>query len=140
MTDEEFVTAFEQCTLPRAEWTHLAHIRLAWLYLGRYPFDLALDRVRDGIRCYNASQGSDGYHETITVAFVRLIRSRMATREAGEDFDGFRSRNPELFDRRPPILERHYDPATLASAVARREFVEPDREPLPWRPACDPRS
>jgi hypothetical protein len=131
MTDAEFLAAFEWCTLPRSEWTHAAHVRLAWLYLGRLPFAQALARVRDGIRCYNAAHGSDGYHETITVAFVVLIHARLAGAGPGEDFAGFRARNPDLLDRRPPILEHYYDPATLASAAARQRFVVPDREPLP---------
>jgi hypothetical protein len=130
MTDEEFLTAFERCTLPRVLWTHAAHVRMAWLYLGRLPVGDALDRVRDGIRRYNAANHSDGYHETITVACVALVRARMATAGAGEDFDGFRARNPDLFDRTIALLHRHYDPATLSSAVARHRFVAADREPL----------
>jgi hypothetical protein len=136
MTDEDFLAAFERCTLPRAEWTHAAHVRLAWLRLSRHPFGQALVAVRDGIRRYNAAHGSDGYHETITVAFVALIRSRMTDAGSGEDFDGFRARNPDLLDRWLPVLARHYDPATLSSAAARERFVVPDREPLPGE---DPR-
>jgi hypothetical protein len=128
MTDDEYLAAFESCTLPRAAWTHAAHVRLAWLYLTRLPFDAALDRVRDGIRRYNASVGSDGYHETVTVAFTMLIRSRLS---AGEDFPAFRARNPELFEGRAKLLRRHYDPTTLASATAKQQFVAADREPLP---------
>jgi hypothetical protein len=128
MTDEDFLAAFEGCTLPRTEWTHVAHLRMAWLYLTRLPFGDALQRVRDGIRRYNASAGSDGYHETVTVAFVAVVGSRL---RAGEDFTGFRARNPELFARSPAVLERHYSPAALSSAAARQRFVRPDREPLP---------
>src|SRR5262249_15523329 len=138
MTDDEFLAAFERCTLPRAEWTHAAHVRMAWLYLGRLPFEQALTQIRDGIRRYNATHGSDGYHETITVAFVVLIRSRMVDAKAGEDFDGFRVRNPDLLDRRLPVLARHYDSATLSSAAARERFVAPDHEPLPGDPFRKP--
>jgi hypothetical protein len=35
MTDSEFLTAFEACRLRRQDWTHAAHVRLAWLYLTR---------------------------------------------------------------------------------------------------------
>jgi hypothetical protein len=138
MTDDEFLAAFERCTVPRAEWTHAAHVRMAWLYLGRLPFAQALVQVRNGIHRYNAAHGSDGYHETITVACVVLIHSRMVDAKAGEDFDGFRARNPDLLDRRLPILARHYDPATLSSAAARERFVAPDLEPLPGNPSREP--
>src|SRR5207253_9958298 len=61
------------------------------------PFAEALEKVRSGIQKLNAKIGSpDGYHETITVAYVRVIASR---REAGEEYEDFRERNPDLFDR-----------------------------------------
>jgi hypothetical protein len=131
MTDNDFLAAFEGCTLPQTEWTHAAHLRMAWLYLTRLPFGEALQHVRAGIRRYNAAAGSDGYHETITVAFVTLVHSRLG---AGEDFEEFRARNPELFAWSPSVLERHYSPAALSSSVARQRFIRPDREPLavPW--------
>jgi hypothetical protein len=128
MTDDEFLAAFETCVLPKAEWTHVAHVRMAWLYVARLSFETALDRIRSGIRRYNASVGSDGYHDTITIALTLLIRARL---ETGEGFATFAARNPDLFENRTGLLGRHYDPATLASAEARRRFVLPDRDPLP---------
>jgi hypothetical protein len=104
---------------------------MAWLYLTRLPPADALDRVRGGIRRYNASVSSDGYHDTVTVAFTLLIRERMEAGSSGEDFAAFAARNPDLFGGRSELLGRHYDPATLAAAEARRRFVVPDREPLP---------
>src|SRR5262249_4790309 len=133
MTDDEFLAAFESCSLPRADWTHAAHVRMAWLYLGRLPLGAALDAVRTGIRRYNAAFRSDGYHETITVAFALLIRSRLTP--GGEEFAAFRARNPDLFEGRSGLLGRHYGGATLSSAEAKRRFVLPDREPLPGEDA-----
>jgi hypothetical protein len=86
MTDDEFLAAFEARTLPKAQWTHAAHVRMAWLYLTRLHFAAALDRVRDGIRCYNAAVGSDGYHETITVAFTLLIHARLTNADIDDSF------------------------------------------------------
>ena len=73
-------------------------------------------------------RGLDGYHETITIAFVTVIASRI---KPGEDFAAFRDRNPDLFDRTFPALLKHYSPERLYSAAARLEFIEPDLEPLP---------
>jgi hypothetical protein len=153
MTDDEFLTAFQACTLTRPQWTHEAHVRMAWLYLTRLPFVEALDRVRTGIRKLNDRIGQplithrapsqysckttrvtgstgdpNGYHETITVAFARLIASRV---RLGEDFPAFRDRNPDLFDRTLPALLRHYSKERLWSPEARRWFIEPDVEMLP---------
>lgn len=129
MTDDEFLAAFEAVALTRPEWTHEAHVRMAWLYLARHPVPDALDRVRRGIQKLNGKIGSpDGYHETITVAFVRVIADRLAE---SETYPAFRDRNPDLLDRTLPALLRHYTKDRLYSAEARAAFVAPDREPLP---------
>ena len=145
MTDDEFLLAFEACTLTRADWTHAAHIRMAWLYLTRTTTTTeGLGRVRQGILKLNAEivrqlhsqgltiphdpRGLDGYHETVTTAFVTVIASRVQT---GEDFDTFRERNPDLFDRTFPALLKHYSPERLYSAAAKATFLEPDLSPLP---------
>ena len=129
ITDDEFLAAFEACTLPRPLWTHEAHVRMAWLYLTRLPFADALERIRGGIRRYNTSLGNAaGYHDTITVAYARLVAARIAP---GEDFANFRARHPELFDCTLSALKRHYSEARLQSPEAREQFIEPDLRELP---------
>lgn len=124
MTDDEFLAAFEACTLPRPLWTHEAHVRMAWLYLTRLPFADALERIRGGIRRYNASLGNAaGYHDTITVAYACLLAARLAP---GEDFAAFGDRNPDLLDRTMSALKRYYSDERLNSAEAREQFVGPD--------------
>ncbi|HVL12004.1 MAG TPA: hypothetical protein VM529_05535 [Gemmata sp.] len=129
MTDDEFLATFEAAAFARPEWTHEAHVRMAWLYLSRLPFAEAVHRVRTGIQKLNAKIGSpDGYHETITVAFVRVIADRATS---GEDYPAFRDHNPDLFDRTLTALLHHYTKERLYSAEARKEFIEPDVRPLP---------
>src|SRR5687767_8880793 len=73
-------------TLPRPEWTHEAHLATcAWLILER-P-DISPERELPGlIRRYNESVGTvndetQGYHETITQAFIRGVRLSLAASE-----------------------------------------------------------
>jgi len=78
MDDHELLKQFEDLTLPFEQWTHRAHVKVAYLYLSRYPFAEAVDRMRRGIKAYNAAnhrpEGPDqGYNETTTVAFLHLI-------------------------------------------------------------------
>jgi hypothetical protein len=146
MSDDEFLAAFEACAVARAEWTHEAHVRMAWLYVVRTGPG-ALDRVRAGIQKLSAAfvlrqqmsciarsrkepdpRGLGGYHGTITTAFVALIAARVAP---GDDFAAFRARNPDLFDRAFPALLKHYSPQLLYSERAKAAFIEPDLEPLP---------
>jgi len=131
LSDDEFLDAFEGCTLPYVEWTHAAHLRMAWLYLDRHPFDLALEKVRNGIQRYNAAQGNfAGYHETVTRAFVHLIHHRRALGQL-RGWEAFAADNADLFARSPHALARHYREATLRSPDARARFVEPDLARLP---------
>jgi hypothetical protein len=132
MTDDEFLAAFEECRLPKHLWTHQAHVRMAWLYLREKPLEEVIPTVRRGIQRYNASLGNrEGYHETITVAYLVLIDSRLA-RGAGEgSFADFREVNADLLDRTLSTILVHYSREVLFSIEARQAFVEPDLVPLP---------
>jgi hypothetical protein len=74
----DLATRFTACTLPAEEWTHLAHLRVGLWHVHEFGADDALEKLRAGIRRLNESHGNQntatsGYHETITVAYVRLI-------------------------------------------------------------------
>lgn len=48
MNDEEFLAAFEACALE--EFHHRDHVKVAYLYLGRYSLDEAIVKVRAGLQ------------------------------------------------------------------------------------------
>jgi hypothetical protein len=124
MTDAEFLAALERCTLPEAEFTHAAHVRAAYLYLCAGSFGQAIDCMAAAIRRYASSLGKpERYHDTITVGFLALIRTRICERGDGGGWTGFAAANPDLFDRER--LLRHYDREQLMSPLARRVFVLP---------------
>jgi hypothetical protein len=134
MTDEEFLFRLESATLPRGAWNHAAHLRMAYLYLKNSDsWEGALPLVRERIRSFNAAHRNySGYHETITAAFLRIVRHRMSRR--GEavpaSFEVFSAENPDLFEGMAVLLG-HYNKAVLLSPEARAGFIEPDRQPLP---------
>jgi hypothetical protein len=129
LSDEEFRRRFEEGTLPAAEFHHRDHVRLAWLYLRSGPPIEALTRFSDGLRRLAARHGKpDLYHETITWAYLLLIRERMERQRAeiGESWEDFAARNPDLLTWKPSVLDAYYRPETLGSELARRIFVLPD--------------
>jgi hypothetical protein len=131
--DEQFLRAFEACTLPPDEFHHADHVRLAFLYLREHEPTAALTRFVGGLRRFAASLGKPGlYHETITWAYLLLIRERLARREAA-DFDEFRRLNPDLFTWKPSLLDEYYTPETLWSELAREVFVMPDKGVVGWQ-------
>ncbi|RHW16392.1 hypothetical protein D1610_16300 [Sphingomonas gilva] len=123
------------CTLPRAEWTHEAHLG-ATTWLARERPDIDLDAELPGIiRRYNESVGGvnddcQGYHDTITRVFLHGVRAHVADRPAGEPLEA--CVNALLLSARGkrdwPL--RFYSPERLFSVAARRGFVEPDLRPL----------
>jgi hypothetical protein len=116
-----------------SEWTHEAHIRLAWLMLDSMPYSIALDRIRAGINNYNDSvlKKANAYHETITVVFTHLIAAGREQLLPNHTFAEFKPMHPALFDRKLSALLRHYRHETLFSSEARVRFVSPDLLPLP---------
>lgn len=118
------------CTLPKADWTHEAHISTTcWLILER-P-DIVPERDLPGlIRRYNESVGgvndaTQGYHETITQLFIRTLRGALA-----RDGEGSLAARVNAILQAPegrrdwPL--RFYSPALLFSPEARLGWVEPD--------------
>src|SRR5262249_34307385 len=69
------------------------------------------------------------YHETITWAYLLLIRERMERQGEGANasFEAFARANPDLMTWKPSVLAAYYRDETLASPLARRTFVMPDR-------------
>ena len=132
MTDVEFLDTFHDCTIPKHLWTHEAHVRMAWLKLRVKPLDEVIPDVRASISRYNRSLGNtEGYHETMTVAYLTMIDARIDRASRSETFDSFSRAHPDLLDRGLSAVLAHYTRERLFSAEAIGGFVEPDRVPLP---------
>ena len=123
-------------TLSKEEWTHEAHLAATTYLLLRRP-DVNLDLELPGIiRRFNESVGgvnsdSEGYHETITRAFLRAVRLFLA--EADPKAPLHELVNELLLSpmgRRDWPL-RFYSRELLFSIEARRNFVEPDVAAFP---------
>jgi hypothetical protein len=123
-------------TLPRADWTHEAHLA-ATTYLALRRPDVDLDaRLGDIIRSYNESVGgvnsdTEGYHETITRTFLHGVRLFVAEAGKGEPLHELVNDllHSPMGKRDWPL--RFYTPQKLFSVEARREWVKPDLRTLP---------
>ena len=123
-------------SLPKPRWTHRAHFAAALWLLARRP-DLDLSRVMPGlIRTYNEATGvantdTDGYHETITQASLRAAAAFLRPR-AHEPLFVVLNTLMESPLGRPDWPLAYWTKARLFSVEARRRWVEPDIEPLPF--------
>jgi hypothetical protein len=126
MTNSEVIASFEFDNLA-GEFHHAEHVRLAFAYLSEYPAIEALHRFSLALKQYAVARGKpDRYHETITYAYLFLIRER-AARTRTLDWDAFAEANPELLQWKPGILDRYYRQSTLNSDLASTVFLLPDK-------------
>lgn len=133
---DDLAARFSEAAVPRAAWTHEAHLVIGAWHVHRFGAAGALLRLRAGIRRLNEANGvantpAGGYHETITAAYVRLLAR--ALDDLGGDVP-LAARIAALLA--SPLagkeaLSRHYSREVLMSPRARTEWVPPDREPLP---------
>ena len=123
-------------SLAKEEWTHEAHLGATTYLLLMRP-DIDLDAELPGfIQRFNESVGgvnsdTEGYHETITRAYLRGIRLFLA--EAEEDRPIHELVNELLMSpmgRRDWPL-RFWSKDRLMSIEARRGWVEPDLAVMP---------
>lgn len=126
-------------SLPKAEWTHAAHLT-ATLRLVRTR-DADLERDLPGIiRTYNVAVGGvnddqSGYHETITQAYLAAIRAFEAALPPGlDDADAARRLLASaLGDKDWPLT--HWSRERLFTPAARLGWLDPDLRPLDHPPA-----
>jgi hypothetical protein len=122
--------------LPRAEWTHEAHLAATTYLILRRP-EIDLDRELSGlIRRYNESVGgvnsdTEGYHETITRSFLQGVRLFLETADVREPLHEIVNKllASPVGSRDWPL--RFYSSERLFSIEARRDFVAPDILALP---------
>ena len=147
---EELVQGFLRGDLPRARWSHRAHLLVGLWHLQRYPADQALGLLRQRIRRYNTAVGvantdHSGYHETLTRFYLEAIQAELS---------GFGVLQALAPSQRPaaaaallasPLAEvsfplRVYSRQRLFSVAARRQWLPPEgagRQPDPRRCQSD---
>jgi hypothetical protein len=127
MTSKELIDRFERGLSPDDSFHHADHVHLAFAYLSQYPVLPALERFATSLKRFAEARGKPQlYHETITYSYFFLIRERMA-RCAGEEWEDFARRNPDLLTWKDGILTRYYHDATLKSDLGRTVFIFPDK-------------
>jgi hypothetical protein len=128
MTGDELIRQFEDGTTPAATFHHADHVRLAFEYLCRYSALEALRRFSAALQRFAAGQGkAQLYHETITWAYLLLIRERIARAGSVQTWEEFGERNADLLVWKGGVLAALYRQETLDSELARHTFVLPDR-------------
>ncbi len=131
---ESLVHGFEKCTLAWTLWTHAAHLTVALWHLLQLDWPEATAHVRRGIKRYNAAHGvastpTGGYHETLTLFWLRTVRAFLeAERNEARALVHLANELAATHDKSLPLS--YYTRERLFSPEARATWVEPDLKPL----------
>jgi hypothetical protein len=123
-------------TLPREEWTHEAHLAATTYLLLEHP-EIDLDaELPSLIRAYNESVGgvnddTQGYHDTITRAYLRGIRLFLAESDRTAPIHELVNEllHSPMGKRDWPL--RFWSRDVLFSVAARRGWIKPDLVAMP---------
>jgi len=128
--DHQFASQFADCTLPPPLFNHEAHLRLAWLLIGRYGIQQAAELLCRQIQAFDATHG-DGtkYHKTMTVAAARAVWHFMQ-KTPNDTFTDFIAMHPRLTADFKGLLATHYGFDLLRHPTARQQYIAPDLLPF----------
>ncbi|CAO3687498.1 unnamed protein product [Rhizopus stolonifer] len=130
--DQVFMKAFTENNLNTANWTHRAHLRMAWNYIRELGPDTAGPVIKKTIQSHfekNAKKDQT-YNETITTFYITLMSDAIKSfKDYENDFFALIERYPELID--PKTIDLYYSKERLHTEKAKNEFVKPDLKPLP---------
>jgi len=130
-SDLDFLAAFEAGAYAPADFSHRAHVRLAYVYLATNDVERATALMRAAILNFLKHHGitPTKYHETLTHAWILAVFHFMHRTREAVSADDFINRTTILLDSR--IMLTHYSADRLFSQHARAAFVEPDLDPIP---------
>jgi len=129
-SDKELITQLKSGSLPPADFTHEAHVRLVWIMRRKKFPQLTFYDVSRVIKNYAKSIGEGNiYHETLTFASVMIILNRIKKTPAN-DFFSFIEENLDLILEFKSLIAMHYSDEIIQSDKAKNEIIPPDKQPF----------
>jgi hypothetical protein len=127
---DSLVRSFEACTIHPAEFKHYQHLAVALWYVANFSYHEAAVKVRTGIQKLAAAYGKSGYHETITIFWLAMVRDffeRAPT--SGSLAELANNLAAEYADKN--LIRDYYSADVLTSDQAKAGWIAPDLKSLP---------
>ena len=116
LSDAEFEQEFVTCKLDPSDFSHEAHLRLAWIHIDRYGIGQAEKNIPYQLQKFVDYVGAKGkFNMTLTLAAVKAVYHFMLKSDA----DNFKE-----------LMDCHYGFDIYNSNLAKTEFLEPDLIPF----------
>jgi hypothetical protein len=130
-TLEAFVADWHAGRIPRAEWTHGAHVAVCAYYAFAHDPETTFAIVKVGILAFARSCGivhtaTSGYHETLTRFWALTIAAHVRSCGAADRWEAARAALERFGDDRD-LPQRAYSFDVVRDVRARAEWVAPDR-------------
>lgn len=126
---EMLVQKFESCQLSLAEFKHREHLTVALWYLSRLTEHDAIERMREGLQRFITYHGETGYHETITIFWLKVVRGFLEQTSAARPLPDLANELLETHgDSR--LINDYYTKELISSEEARRILVQPNVKPF----------
>jgi hypothetical protein len=137
MDDHSLIREFLAHRVEPAGFDHLAHVRVAWLLLEQFPFELAMQKFEAGAMDLATRAGvPEKYHATITRALMQIIA---ADRDSGAllCWQDYQDSGPVVLSDAKSTLLHYYSVGLIFSEPARLAWCKPDLRPLPVMDATE---
>jgi len=130
LSNEEFEAQFTACNLRPLWFTHEAHLRLAWMYIGKYGSEVAFEKYSNQLQQFAKKYNADGkYNATVTFASIQIM-ARFIKESDAYDFQDFINEFPQLKSKFKELLTTHYSSDIFTSLEAKQHILQPDLVPF----------
>jgi hypothetical protein len=128
---QHFVEVWKAGQLPKAEWSHAAHVAMAAYFAFDHAPDATFAIMKAGILHHNTSVGTpntedNGYHETLTRFWSTEIGNFVRVGRFGSRWEAARAA-VSVFGPHRDRFRLFYSFDVVRDRRARREWIPPDR-------------
>ena len=129
---DEFVAGWREGTLPKAAWTHSAHVAVTAYHAFDYSLDELFAAMKQGIVHFNVCVGTvngpdSGYHETLTRFWSEAIAEFTRERKCSSRWEAVRQA-VDRFGEDRDLYRMYYDFDVAKDRRARAEWIAPHQD------------
>jgi hypothetical protein len=129
---QQFVERWKAGKLPKAAWTHAAHVGMAAYFAFDHALEATFAIMKAGILHHNTAVGTpnsedEGYHETLTRFWATEIGEFVRVGRFTSRLEAVRAA-VSTFGERRDWFRLFYSFDVVRDRRARREWIVPDRE------------
>ena len=130
LSDEEFEIKFKTCQLNPSDFTHEAHLRLAWIKINTYGIKVAEQIIHHELKTYVSHfDAQDKFNLTLTRAATKAVYHFMLKSNA-DNFKDFIDEFPRLKYNFRALMDHHYGFDIYNSSEAKTQYLAPDLVPF----------